>query len=343
MMKLSTPLLPAGSAAMSVPVAAGASALAQTPGSASRHESVIDIDRASVRYGRHCALDGLTLRLEAGEVLGLLGHNGAGKTTTMKLILGLLAPQAGQVRVFGEDPHGPAAPRLRLALGYLPENVSFYDNLSGREVLDFFARLKRAPRAQATELLERVGLAAAAGRRVKTYSKGMRQRLGLAQALLGSPRLLLLDEPTVGLDPLATREFYARVDELRRTGTTIILCSHVLPGVERHIDRALILGQGRVLAAGSLDALREQAGLPLLIHVRGSPGPHALAALPAGSRTRMLADGRFEIALAVHAKLDALRGLLTDPAVHDLDIEPPSLETLYAHFGSAVAGEGESA
>lgn len=339
-MKLSPPRPPVASAAMSVPVAAAAATPAQTPDSASRNEPVIDIDRASVRYGRHCALDGLTLRLEAGEVLGLLGHNGAGKTTTMKLILGLLAPQAGQVRVFGEDPHGPAAPRLRLALGYLPENVSFYDNLSGREVLAYFARLKCAPAEQVGELLERVGLAAAAGRRVKTYSKGMRQRLGLAQALLGTPRLLLLDEPTVGLDPLATREFYARVDELRRTGTTIILCSHVLPGVERHIDRALILGQGRVLAAGSLDALREQAGLPLLIHVRGRPGAHALATLPSGSHMRCLADGRTEIALAAHAKLDALRGLLGDPDVHDLDLEPPSLETLYAHFGSAVAGEG---
>ncbi len=160
------------------------------------------------------------------------------------------------------------ANELRRRLGYLPENVQFYEQLSGREVLDYFARLKRVASGQVGELLERVGLAHAMDRRVKTYSKGMRQRLGLAQALLGEPRLLLLDEPTTGLDPMATKDFYGMVDELSRRGVSVILCSHVLPGVERHIDRAVIFGRGRMLAAGSIDELRESAALPLVMRLR---------------------------------------------------------------------------
>jgi len=136
----------------------------------------------------------------------------------MKLILGILSASSGQVRVFGEDPRGPDSGRLRFQLGYLPENVSFYDNLSGREVLAYFARLKRVAPSEVDRLLTRVGLDHAARRRVRTYSKGMRQRLGLAQALLGEPRLLLLDEPTAGLDPMATRDVYNTIDELRSRG-----------------------------------------------------------------------------------------------------------------------------
>ncbi|SCZ68488.1 ABC transporter ATP-binding protein, partial [Thiohalomonas denitrificans] len=220
-------------------------------------------------YGSLRALDGLSLEVGAGEVLGLLGHNGAGKSTTIKLILGLIEATGGEVQVLGRSPCGQDNQKLRMMLGYLPESVRFYEQLSGREVLDYFARLKGVDRKQVGRLFEQVGLAHAADRRVKTYSKGMRQRLGLAQALLGQPKLLLLDEPTVGLDPLATREFYQRVDELRRQGTTVILCSHVLPGIEEHIDRAVILAEGKLRAAGSVAELRRQAELPLTIEVHG--------------------------------------------------------------------------
>ena len=205
--------------------------------------NAVEIQGVSQRYGSMTVLHDLSLNLGEGEVLGLFSHNGAGKTTSMKLILGLLAPSEGQVKVLGRAPNDP---QVRRQLGYLPENVTFYPQLSGRETLRHFARLKGAALGQVDELLEQVGLAHAADRRVKTYSRGMRQRLGLAQALLGEPRLLLLDEPTVGLDPIATQDLYQLIDRLRQRGTSIILCSHVLPGVEAHINRAAILAKGRL-------------------------------------------------------------------------------------------------
>ncbi len=235
--------------------------------------SLVEIDGATLRYGALTALSGLDLRLEPGEVLGLLGHNGAGKTTTIKLVLGLLAPSEGRVRVLGHDARSLEA---RRQLGYLPENVTFYPQLSGAETLRHFARLKGVAPAEAARLLEQVGLGHAARRRLKTYSKGMRQRLGLAQALLGEPRLLLLDEPTVGLDPLATVELYQLLDRLRGQGTGIVLCSHVLPGVETHIDRAAILAGGRLQVAGSLAELRRKAALPTRVRLASPHNPQWL-------------------------------------------------------------------
>ena len=152
----------------------------------------------SHRYGRQQAVRDVDLTLRAGECVGLVGHNGAGKSTLIKMMLGLVRPTAGSVLVLGEDPAGGAAARARRELGYLPENVALYPSLTGAETLAFYARLKRQPVASNAALLERVGITAAAHRRVGTYSKGMRQRLGLAQALLGNPRALLLDEPTIG-------------------------------------------------------------------------------------------------------------------------------------------------
>ncbi|TFH87648.1 ABC transporter ATP-binding protein [Billgrantia azerbaijanica] len=301
-------------------------------------QPVIEMAAVSKRFGALTALDGVSLTLHEGEVLGLMGHNGAGKSTSMKLILGLIRPTEGELRVFGHDPSGAEANALRQRLGYLPENVQFYEQLSGVEVLRYFARLKRRDPRGVDALLERVGLTHAMHRRVKTYSKGMRQRLGLAQALLGEPRLMLLDEPTVGLDPMATRDFYTMVDELRGKGVSVILCSHVLPGVERHIDRAAILGQGRMLAAGSIDELREAADLPLLVRVRTRQSEAALSQqLQAfGVTVTPGAADRFTLAVPARAKVAVLRTLMAEAAIEDLDLEPPTLESLYAHFDATL-------
>jgi Cu-processing system ATP-binding protein len=302
---------------------------------------VVEMQAVSKSYGGLRALREVSLELGEGEVLGLLGHNGAGKSTAMKLILGLIRPSGGRIRVFGGEPSGAQADQLRFRVGYLPENVSFYEQMSGHEVLGYFARLKRVARPAVDTLLERVGLAHAAHRRVRTYSKGMRQRLGLAQTLLGEPRLLLLDEPTVGLDPMATRDFYTMIDELRGKGVSVVLCSHVLPGVERHVDRAVILGHGRLLAAGSIDELRHAAGLPLIIRAHIGEQRSELEQRLAGTNIelRRLNGSRLEVAAPAHEKLDLLRSLLADPAVLDVELDPPTLETLYAHFdGVSRAG-----
>ena len=292
---------------------------------------VVEIEGVTQRYGHATVLHDLSLSLAPGEVLGLFGHNGAGKTTSMKLILGLLQASSGQVRVFGR---APSDPHVRQMLGYLPENVTFYPQLSGLETLQHFARLKGAPMSQVQTLLEDVGLTVAARRRVKTYSKGMRQRLGLAQALLGEPRLLLLDEPTVGLDPIATQDLYRLLDRLRGQGTSIILCSHVLPGVEAHINRAAILTQGRLLALGTLAALREEAGLPTLIR---SSGLQRAAHLQkrwseAGHVTQRWGAEGLQVAAFNGNKLDLLRQLLDQDSPSDVEIVVPSLEALYRHY-----------
>ena len=179
-------------------------------------------------YGAVRAVDGVDLDVRRGEVFGLIGHNGAGKSTLFKMMLGLVAASAGEIRIQGSPVSGRGFRAVRRGIGYLPENVVLYDNLSGLETLRFFARMKGAPQPDCEAALERVGLVHAAGRAVREYSKGMRQRLGFAQALLGRPQLLFLDEPTTGLDPEAIRAFYVTLRQLRDEGVTIILASHIL-------------------------------------------------------------------------------------------------------------------
>lgn len=305
--------------------------------------NAVEIQGVSQRYGNMTVLHDLNLNLGEGEVLGLFGHNGAGKTTSMKLILGLLAPSEGQVKVLGRAPNDP---QVRRQLGYLPENVTFYPQLSGRETLRHFARLKGAALGQVDELLEQVGLAHAADRRVKTYSKGMRQRLGLAQALLGEPRLLLLDEPTVGLDPIATQDLYQLIDRLRQRGTSIILCSHVLPGVEAHINRAAILAKGRLQAVGSLSQLRAEAGLPVRIRASGISERDSWLQrwTDAGHSARGLSETSLEVVAINGHKLVLLRQLLGESEPEDIEIHQPSLEDLYRYYmeraGDVRAQEG---
>lgn len=290
--------------------------------------SIVELSNVEKHYQNVHALKQLNLSLNQGEILGLFGHNGAGKTTTIKLILGLIKPSAGQVQVFGEDPAGDNAYHLRRQLGFLQENVSFYQQLTGLEVVSYFAKLKGCDKKQCGELLEQVGLSHAANRRVKTYSKGMRQRLGLAQALLGEPKLLLLDEPTVGLDPIATQDFYQSIAQLKAQGSTVILCSHMLAGVEKYIDRALILGQGKLLAEGSLKQLRQQTDLPVSLHLHGSN-----IILPKQLQDKATTqDDGIHIQVSPQQKMATLRQIMMLSEVENIDLHMPSLDDIYMHY-----------
>jgi ABC-2 type transport system ATP-binding protein len=232
------------------------------------------------RYDRVVALSSLTMTVPRGEIFGFLGPNGAGKTTAVKLMLGLTHPTSGEAFVLGM----PLGDReVRRAIGYLPELFRYQDWLCGREVLDFHCSLLGIPRASRGEEIERtldtVGLASRALDRVGTYSKGMQQRLGLAVALVGSPRLIFLDEPTSALDPVGRREVREVLRGLKRRGVTVFLNSHLLTEVEQVCDRVAIVDRGRVIAMGTLDALM-QDGFSLRIKVRTVAQAHldALAA-----------------------------------------------------------------
>ncbi|QYJ90374.1 ABC transporter ATP-binding protein [Shewanella halotolerans] len=200
------------------------------------------------------ALNDLSFSLPGGKLMALLGHNGAGKSTLIKMILGLLNPCFGEVSVLGLTQR-QASKAASTDIGYLPENISFYDKLTGHEVLSYFAALKGVSARTVVPLLEEFGLGYAQHKAVKGYSKGMKQRLGFAQAILARPRLLLLDEPTVGLDPQASQFIYHKLKQLTAQGCTAIVCTHELQLVEPQLDLALVLGRGKRLAFGTLDEL----------------------------------------------------------------------------------------
>ncbi len=295
--------------------------------------NVVELDQVQLHFGKLKVLHDMSWQLQAGEIMGLFGHNGAGKTTSVRLILGLIRQSSGQVKVLGGE---ASDARVRQQIGFLPENVMFYPQLTGYETLSHFARLKGAGHDQVLGLLEQVGLTAAAGERVKTYSKGMRQRLGLAQALLARPKLLLLDEPTVGLDPIATIELYRLIGQLSDEGSSIIICSHVLPGVEPYIDKAVILARGHLEAVGNLQQLRAQAGLPVRIRIQG---PGAAFSHPQVLEHQPLSSDWHEFSVPATAKLPVLQELLKLP-LEDIEIRPPSLEDIYRFYMEKASAVG---
>ena len=204
------------------------------------------------------AVDDLSLEIHRNSIYGLLGPNGSGKSTTIKIALGLVQPSVGECEVLGIPSTNPAA---RTNVGYLPEAPYFQRFLTGRELLKYFGSLSNVSKekieGRIEYLLNRVGLEDAGDRRVGGYSKGMLQRIGLAQALVGDPDLLVLDEPTAGVDPVGAAEIASLILELKKEGKTVLLCSHLLSQVESVCDRVAIMGRGRLLMEGSVDTLTQ--------------------------------------------------------------------------------------
>ncbi|MGL5358477.1 MAG: ABC transporter ATP-binding protein, partial [Shewanella sp.] len=255
-----------------------------------------------------------------------------------KLILGLITPSAGQIQVQGQRV-GKASARNGISIGYLPENVSFYDHMTAAELLRYFAKLKGVSPAKVHELLGEFGLTPAKDRRIATFSKGMRQRLGLAQAILAEPKVLLLDEPTVGLDPLASAFLYHKMAELKAKGCGIMICTHELGLVQEQMDRALILGKGKMLASGNLAALRAAAALPVqlclhslcaqqLAHLMRDP---LLAPfIDAGSLSSPFL-GEVRLKVPLEHKSAALKQLLHGINTDEFSMELASLQDIF-HF-----------
>jgi Cu-processing system ATP-binding protein len=265
----------------------------------------------------------------------LVGHNGAGKTTLMKLMLGLTRPTLGTIDVLGGNPALNAAVSQHKALGYLPESVAFYEAMTGGEVLAFYAQLKGVTKHECRNLLELVGLAEASKRRVGTYSKGMRQRLGLAQAMLGDPQLLFLDEPTTGLDPSLRHQFYELIDALHKEGATSIISSHALNEVEARANRFVIMKKGVIVASGTLDELYQQAALPVRLRILVTPGEASSVAERLGSEVNIGEVNNQSLNLSCFngEKMPLIRRI-TDlgDVVNDMQIMPPRLDEVYSHF-----------
>ncbi len=290
-------------------------------------------------FGEKIAVANLDLTVERGEVFGFLGPNGAGKTTAVKMLLGLVTPSAGEGWLLGQ-PLGDREARSRV--GFLPEHFRFHDWLTAREFLTLHADLYRMPRARSqpriTELLEQVGLAQHANQRLRQFSKGMLQRIGLAQALLNQPELVILDEPTSGLDPIGRRLVRDIIRELRQRGTAVFINSHLLSEVEITCDRVAFIKFGEVLQVSRLQNLVEGE---LTVQVRARRLTPAVAqGLSRWSNNIRLDEGRLSLTLSNEADLPLVNRYLVEQGVEVYAFEPQrvSLEDLFIQIVGTDGG-----
>ena len=273
------------------------------------------------------ALEDLSIAVHEGEIFGFLGPNGAGKSTTIRLLLGFLHPTAGSAAVLGLDAVRESV-EIRRRIGYLPGGIALYDTLTGERLLDYLGALTGRPPVRRAELLDRLELSAATLKRpVRDYSRGMRQKIGIVQALQHDPELAILDEPTEGLDPLMQRAFYGILDDLKSAGRTIFFSSHVLSEVERVCDRVAIVRRGRLVALEDVDALlAHRKRLVELRVAEGSPPP-TLDGVAGVSGVTVLGDGRLTCQL--EGDVGPFLAAITGARILDLTIEPAHLEEAF--------------
>ncbi len=293
----------------------------------------VDLEKS---FGKVRALDGLTLSVQQGEVHGFLGPNGAGKTTTIRVLLGLLRADAGKATLFGRDPWDDAV-ALHRRLAYVPGDVELWPNLTGGEAIDLLGRLRGdAEKSRRDTLIERFGLDPT--KKGRTYSKGNRQKVALIAALASKAGLLLLDEPTAGLDPLMEAIFQEVIRDMKAEGRTVLLSSHILAQVEVLADRISIIRQGKIVETGSLRDLRHLTRTTFMVET--AQPADAIAQMP-GVHHFEVADGqvRFDVD---SEHLDAVVRHLSGLGVQAMSSRPPTLEQLLLrHYGDQIVPEAE--
>jgi len=301
--------------------------------------TVIVAESLSKRYGSASAVDNISFNIRKGEVFGLLGPNGAGKTTTILMMLGLTEISAGSVSVLGYDPARQPL-QVKRRVGYLPDSVGFYDSLTAVENLAYTAKLMGLPLKERTtriaDALKRVRLDDVAHKRVATFSRGMRQRLGLAEIIVKKAEIAILDEPTSGLDPQATLEFLDLIRELKAEGITVLLSSHLLDQVQRICDRVALFQAGKIVLMGSVAELSVQvlgAGFVVEVEAEGAGIARRLATIPGVSNVETVAKDRFRMTAERDVRADAARAVVAvDGALRRLSVDEPSLEAIYARY-----------
>lgn len=306
---------------------------------------VIETEGLTKHYGEFVAVEDVDLAVARGEVFGVLGPNGAGKTTTILMLLGLTEPTAGRVRVLGLDPvRRPLSVKARV--GYMPERVGFYDDLTAREHLIYIAKLNGVPRNEAhtriEDALTEVGLGGAMDKQIDAFSRGMRQRLGVAEVLIKQPDLIIMDEPTQGLDPDGAREFLKTILRLKEQGITILLSSHLLFQVQSVCDRVGLFHNGRMVLNGTVKELAQRIlGGAYLVEVEvedaGAGVESALAALDGALEVRRFGAQTFEIEATRDLRADAARAVIDAGGnLLSLDLEEPNLDEIYEQYFEEV-------
>jgi ABC-2 type transport system ATP-binding protein len=303
-------------------------------------ETVLESHKLTKRYDSLVAVDNLNLSVRHGEVFGLLGPNGAGKTTTILMLLGLTEPTAGSVRVLGLDPaRRPLS--VKSQVGYLPEQLGFYEGLTARENLSYIAKLNGLRREEAHRRIDgalaQMGLGDVADRRVKTFSRGMRQRLGVADVLIKRPQLIIMDEPTQGLDPEAAREFLEIIHHLQAEGITILLSSHLLHQVQAVCDRVGLFHRGRMVLDGTVQELAQRVlggAYRVQLEVDGSVDVEdSLQHLPSLVAVQRLGSGHYELEAQTDLRAEAARAVVNaGGTLLALDMKASSLEEVYQRY-----------
>lgn len=294
---------------------------------------MLELNNITKNFGEIRAVDSVSLKVIEGEMLGLVGPNGSGKSTLIKIMLGIARPTSGKVLLDNSEMTDSRWKELRKRIGYMPERVSFYDNLTGRETLELFTRVKGGGRQDVAGTLTRVGLGDAIDRKVGGYSKGMRQRLNFAQALSNDPDLLILDEPTSGLDPVGTKEFYSILESVRaRKKLTVILSSHILAEIEDKIDRVAVIKAGVLRAIGTLEDLYSGFNLPIKISisVKDDGGLLKDLLIREGADDVVYRDGHIIASVRIENKLRILSVVMErKDSFIDLSVREPSLEEVF--------------